>query len=44
MNPRLTELARSLRSALGARLSNAQAPSRRSPWRLGGLAAAAYCT
>lgn len=42
MNPRLTELARSLRSALGARLSSAQAPSRRSLWALGWLAAGAY--
>jgi regulator of protease activity HflC (stomatin/prohibitin superfamily) len=42
MNPRLTELARSLRSALGARLSGAQAPSRRNLWALGLFAAGAY--
>ena len=40
MNPRLTELARSLRNALGARLSTAEAPSRRSVIALGLLAAA----
>jgi regulator of protease activity HflC (stomatin/prohibitin superfamily) len=42
MNPRLTELARSLRSALGARLSSAEAPSRRSVLVLGLFAAVAF--
>jgi regulator of protease activity HflC (stomatin/prohibitin superfamily) len=42
MNPRLTELARSLRSALGARLSTVQAPPARSLWALGLFAAAVY--
>ena len=39
MHPRLTEIARSLRSALGARLSTAEAPSRRGMLALGLLAA-----
>ncbi len=39
MNPRLTELARSLRSALGARLSGVQAPPARRVVALGLLAA-----
>jgi len=42
MNPRLTELARSLRNALGAGLTSLQAPSRRSVVVLGFLAAGAY--
>jgi regulator of protease activity HflC (stomatin/prohibitin superfamily) len=42
MNPRLTELARSLRSALGAHLSTVQAPSPRSVLVLGLFAAAMY--
>ena len=41
MSPRLTELARSLRNALGVRLSTAEAPSWRSVIALGLLAAAA---
>ena len=39
MNPRLTELARSLRNAFGARLSTAEAPSRCGLMALGLLAA-----
>jgi regulator of protease activity HflC (stomatin/prohibitin superfamily) len=42
MNPRLTELARSLRSALGARHSTVQAPPARSVLVLGLFAAAVY--
>lgn len=42
MNPRLAELARSLRSAFGARLASLQAPSRRGLWALCLLAAGAY--
>ncbi len=42
MNPRLTELARSLRSALGARLSSVQAPPAHRVVALGLLAAVVY--